>query len=199
MKFISISEASKVIGVTEKTLRIWDKYGKLKASKTTGGHRRYETKNLLEFLKTYKKYITTEFANADLLKENKNKKEFDFWKKKEYVQSEKDEPLSLILTNLIKNYSFIDSDLPLPEKDNPTFWLEIAKKIWQKDITHNFVSWNILNRPCDIIYYTTKTEQNNVDLEIKTEMIAAKTRVFDFQFMFPSEPEELIFLDPENW
>jgi predicted site-specific integrase-resolvase len=50
-KMISISEVSKLTGVTIKTLKIWDNYGKLKAKyKTAGGHRRYDLDDIESFL-----------------------------------------------------------------------------------------------------------------------------------------------------
>ena len=38
---ISIGEASKILGVTPKTIRIWESQGKIKAERTPNGHRRY--------------------------------------------------------------------------------------------------------------------------------------------------------------
>ena len=44
---ISISEVSKLTGVTVKTLKIWDNEGLLKAKyKTVGGHRRYDSDDI---------------------------------------------------------------------------------------------------------------------------------------------------------
>ncbi len=49
-KMISISEVSKMTGVTIKTLKIWDNEGKLKAKfKTSGGHRRYDIDDIKKF------------------------------------------------------------------------------------------------------------------------------------------------------
>lgn len=45
---ISIKEASNILGVTEKTLRLWEKEGKIKSERTEGGHRRYEISDLLK-------------------------------------------------------------------------------------------------------------------------------------------------------
>jgi putative resolvase len=39
---ITIQEASKRLGVTPKTLRLWEKEGKIQSYKTEGGHRRYQ-------------------------------------------------------------------------------------------------------------------------------------------------------------
>jgi putative resolvase len=44
---LSIKEASELVGVTQKTLREWEKIGKIKSSRTEGGHRRYQIQDLL--------------------------------------------------------------------------------------------------------------------------------------------------------
>lgn len=41
-KMISVSEASKMLGINIRTLQRWDKDGKLIAHRTLGGHRRYK-------------------------------------------------------------------------------------------------------------------------------------------------------------
>lgn len=45
---ISISEASKLLGVTQKTLRVWEEEGRIKSHRTKGGHRRYEISDLIK-------------------------------------------------------------------------------------------------------------------------------------------------------
>ena len=42
MNLISIGMASKILGVTPKTIRIWEKCGKINVVYTPNGHRRYE-------------------------------------------------------------------------------------------------------------------------------------------------------------
>jgi excisionase family DNA binding protein len=44
---ISIKEACKILGVTPKTIRIWEKLGKINSIRTNGGHRRYNISELL--------------------------------------------------------------------------------------------------------------------------------------------------------
>ena len=41
-KYVSIKKAAKILGVSEDTLRRWDRQGKLTAIRTEGGHRRYD-------------------------------------------------------------------------------------------------------------------------------------------------------------
>jgi putative resolvase len=44
---VSITEAAELLGVTPKTLREWEKAGKIAAIRTEGGHRRYQVTDLL--------------------------------------------------------------------------------------------------------------------------------------------------------
>ncbi len=44
---ISINEASQLLGITPKTLRLWEKEGKITSVRTQGGHRRYLIADLL--------------------------------------------------------------------------------------------------------------------------------------------------------
>lgn len=47
---LSISEAAKLIGVSENTLREWDQNGKLPATRTDGGHRRYDLEKIRKYI-----------------------------------------------------------------------------------------------------------------------------------------------------
>ena len=49
-ELLKIGKAAEFLQVSEDTLRLWDKTGKLKPIKTAGGHRRYSIKQLDEFL-----------------------------------------------------------------------------------------------------------------------------------------------------
>lgn len=51
-KLYNISKTSEILDVTPKTLRIWDKSGKLKPVLTSGGHRRYKESDIKEFIGT---------------------------------------------------------------------------------------------------------------------------------------------------
>lgn len=44
---IGINEACKILGIVPKTLRIWEKEGKIKSIRTEGGHRRYNVADLI--------------------------------------------------------------------------------------------------------------------------------------------------------
>jgi len=49
-KLLTIKQTSEILNVTQKTLRIWDKQGKLIPIKTVGGHRRYKENDVKQFI-----------------------------------------------------------------------------------------------------------------------------------------------------
>jgi putative resolvase len=53
MAYLSIREAAEYLGVSQPTLRRWDKAGKLVAKRTLGNHRRYSRQQLDEVYGTY--------------------------------------------------------------------------------------------------------------------------------------------------
>lgn len=61
---ITIQEASKILGVTPKTLRLWEKEGKIQCYKTEGGHRRYQLTELLSVSGTKRTSLTVAYARV---------------------------------------------------------------------------------------------------------------------------------------
>ena len=51
-KLYNISKTAEILGVTPKTLRIWDKEGKFKPVLTSGGHRRYKESDINSIIGT---------------------------------------------------------------------------------------------------------------------------------------------------
>ena len=49
-KLMTIGEVAETLGVTQVTLRNWDKSGKLKAVRTVGRHRRYKISDIQRFI-----------------------------------------------------------------------------------------------------------------------------------------------------
>ena len=49
-KLLTLQQTSDILGITKKTLRIWDDNGKLISIRTVGGHRRYKEDDVLSFL-----------------------------------------------------------------------------------------------------------------------------------------------------
>ncbi len=55
--FLNISEASRILGVSEAALRQWTDEGKIKAFVTPGGHRRYSRADLKRFTSAHPKML----------------------------------------------------------------------------------------------------------------------------------------------
>ncbi len=55
--FLNISEASRLIGVSEAALRQWTDEGKIKAFVTPGGHRRYSRADLKKFVSAHPRML----------------------------------------------------------------------------------------------------------------------------------------------
>jgi len=55
--WLSIGEACRILGVSEATLRQWTDDGQIKVFITPGGHRRYERKQLDEFMDSHRKVL----------------------------------------------------------------------------------------------------------------------------------------------
>lgn len=49
-KLLSLQKVSEILGVTKKTLRIWDNNGKLVSIKTIGGHRKYLEDDINDYI-----------------------------------------------------------------------------------------------------------------------------------------------------
>jgi DNA-binding transcriptional MerR regulator len=57
MNLISIGKVSKLLGVTPKTIRIWEKCGKINVVYTPNGHRRYEDEYIINTLMRNEKIL----------------------------------------------------------------------------------------------------------------------------------------------
>jgi len=60
---LSIKEASELLGVSTKTLHRWEKEGKIKSTRTQGGHRRFEIRDLLHTQES-DKLLTVAYARV---------------------------------------------------------------------------------------------------------------------------------------
>jgi excisionase family DNA binding protein len=63
---VSISEACRMLGVSEPTLRQWTDEGRIKAFVTPGGHRRYSTSGLKQFVSLNRKLLGIKEFNIKL-------------------------------------------------------------------------------------------------------------------------------------
>lgn len=73
--WISIGEASRIIGVTEVTLRQWSDNGYIKVFITPGGHRRYNIEEVQAFVKSHENKIGSEEIAEIISKDKMSHKE----------------------------------------------------------------------------------------------------------------------------
>lgn len=64
--FLNISEASRILGVSEASLRQWTDEGKIEAFVTPGGHRRYSRVELKKFLSSHSRMLGVKDLVAEL-------------------------------------------------------------------------------------------------------------------------------------
>ena len=78
-KLLTIHETSKYLNVSQDTLRRWDKSGKLKSLKTSGGHRRYSTDDLNDYigLKNEKQIVNNSVATYSRVSSHEQKQKGD--------------------------------------------------------------------------------------------------------------------------
>lgn len=63
-KLYSISKTADILGVSQKTLRVWDKHDKLKPVLTSGGHRRYKESDIQRLTEGLKNQYDIGFNNG---------------------------------------------------------------------------------------------------------------------------------------
>jgi len=75
IQLVTLSKASKLLGVTTKTLRNWDAEGKIKTERTVGKHRRIpqsEIDRLSGNVQTDKQIVTLAYCRCSTLKQKDN-------------------------------------------------------------------------------------------------------------------------------
>ena len=53
-KLLTLKEAAELLHVNKETLRIWERKGHIKSIRTPGNHRRYDMRDIEEFLNNHK-------------------------------------------------------------------------------------------------------------------------------------------------
>ena len=62
-QILTISDAAEMLGVSDETLREWERNGKVKPSYTEGGHRRYQRVDIEKLAGTYIEPLTSKSTN----------------------------------------------------------------------------------------------------------------------------------------
>lgn len=176
---LSIGEAAKLMDVCENTLRDWDIEGKFKASRTSGGHRRYSLDQIRDHLEENQPKKESNLVPLNDL----SKKLTDSWEKAGYlsdIESISDKKtLAVLLENCrLSREAIIDPVF----SSNQALWL--TKQSWLRCKFKKLVSVQPMLGPACLVYFL----EGNC---INSEAVAAKTSKHGFT-IFPKADFEKI-------
>jgi excisionase family DNA binding protein len=187
MSLLSVSEASRLIGVCENTLREWDENGSFKAYRTVGGHRRYNLEDIRNYLdKQMPEKEKEERVDLDLSKINKETINFLTQKWEKYLDIDISDSHKDSLVVLIENeYSYHQLSAEPVISFDDKIWL--LKHIFLRSRFLKMVRVEALNGPTGLVFYTTKSKGDTARVE--SEPIVAKIKAYNFT-LFNSRPLE---------
>ena len=128
-RLLNIKDAASYLNVSQDTLRKWDKTNKLKPLKTAGGHRRYDTNTLDEFIGITRKEDTeihTICATYARVSSNEQKQKGDLDRQSQRL-SEYCAKHGLLVTHIIKD---VGSGL----NDNRSGFIKLTDLIIKKKV-----------------------------------------------------------------
>jgi excisionase family DNA binding protein len=183
-KLLSISEAAKLIGVCENTLRDWDIEGKFVATRTCGGHRRYSLEQVREHLD---KNPPEEEKSELLLGTSHIAELVKRWEKTEYLGDVGTKAQKQSLAVILENMRLYNECV-----DNPIFstgqvlWL--TRESWARSRFKNMVSVQPMLGPCGLVYYLKHRSKGAC---IDSDAVVAETFKLNFS-VFEKAPFDQI-------
>jgi excisionase family DNA binding protein len=161
---LTISEAAKLIGVCENTLRDWDENSKFRAVRTDGGHRRYSLDQVRKYLEDHQK-VEESFEQL-----SENDKLIDKWQGMLEGISEVDKRgLAVLLENGSSYYCTNQNNFFTKEE-----YLWLTKESWIRTKLRKMVTVQPLLWPCGLVYFLNGNS-------VESEAVAAKTTKYDFK------------------
>lgn len=149
LKYLNTKQASRFLKVSENTLRNWDKKGKLVPEKTSGGHRRYKSDDLILFnsnrplKKDRSLNQDTSYVKNEIFKK---------WNKNNYLdecknKKEKEDLASILEVVSASFLSSYDENFPFEFKD----FLELTKLTWNKIKFKRFINISTMSGPVGLV------------------------------------------------
>lgn len=183
---LSISEASRLLGVCENTLRDWDVEGKFKASRTAGGHRRYD-------LEAIRKYLDANGGQEIEIEPIGDSAEavklgiLSRWEKANYIPAnfvDKHEKMNLAL--LLENTRLYSECVNGGLTSTQRCWL--VKEGWARSKFRTMISVQVMTAPCSMVYYINR----NINMtKVETDAVAAKTQKYAFTMFSKADFESV--------
>lgn len=184
-ELLSISEAAKLMGVCENTLRDWDIEKKFIATRTDGNHRRYSLNQIREYLDKQAAEVrkVAVMSSTDQLI-NKYAKELE-----DVTNPQERKQLAILIDNM----------LPSHNKENQTFStsqiIRLTKETWKRIRFKKMISIQPLTSPCGFVYYMK--EQNKKSM-IDSSPVAVRTCVSNFSIFTKANFEDVWLLYAEE-
>lgn len=173
---LSVSEASKLLGVCENTLREWDDNGSFKAYRTNGGHRRYDLDDIRKYLDKQipgkdhsylEKVSDKDIHPMDLL----------YQKWRQYLDIDISEEHKKALAIIVENEKLYDDLIA-----NPVFNFEqkvwLLQQIFLRSSFLKMTSIQPLTGPAGLVFYNSSAQKDTVI--IKSDPVVAKIRASNF-------------------
>jgi excisionase family DNA binding protein len=185
-KLLTISEASRLIGVCENTLRDWDDSGVFRATRTEGGHRRYSLGQVREYLeenpsKPKFRKETTFYKSGEKFAEI-----LERWEKTPYlaeVEGKDKKALAVLLYNA-HLYSEACPDNGFSQDE--LLWLTAAG--WKRSKVWKMVSVQPMDMPCCLAYYSVFAANG---FSVESEAVAATTIPYHFKIFVKAKFESI--------
>ncbi len=178
-KLYSISKTAKILDVTPKTLRIWDKTNRLKPVFTSGGHRRYKETDINKILGNETLYINGQDRCATYARVSSQKQK---------ISGDLDRQSQRLFEYCAKHdlyVKYIINDCGSGLNDNRSGFLQLAKLVTEKKINtiviehkdrltrfqFNFIERMYKEFGCKIIVIEDKEEVSDAE-ELTRDLMA---------------------------
>lgn len=195
---LSVSEAAKLIGICENTLRQWDINGKFEAIRTEGGHRRYTLTQIREYLEKQPIEANVEKETDEQIPLNKittNKAALELiskYQKNGWLDNVEDAEkprLAILLNNVEMSY---DAMTNVFSEGNQIFSLDellwLNKEAWMRCRFRKMVSIQPMTHPASLIHYLDRNIKAKEGMIIvQSEAVAAKTQKYNFSIFKEAE------------
>lgn len=145
---LTITETAKILGVCENTLRNWDETGKFPATKTAGGHRRYNLKQIRDYLE----------KNQTIESKEQIVESYSVDKWNEYLTNIPDCHKNIVATLLENQQLYLEAqdgfyDVGISIRN--ALW--IVAEAWRRTRFTKMVNIQPMKHPCELIHYKNDT------------------------------------------
>lgn len=178
-EMLNISEAARLLGVCENTLRDWDESGKLKPQRTIGGHRRYSLSQIRECMGDKESQEEGREAPRPVLKQAELVQK---WEELGYLDEVADVEKRIVATLLENTEDNCKGHIRTCANEmllNTEQQLWLTKHSWLKLNLRKAIAVQPLTQPCGLAFYL---KQRRKTMVIDSLAVAATCQRYSFSF-----------------